>query len=345
MKITCDKIDENLTKIKQNYSNKKFRPYIDYIYFPYFKNLTSFTRIEFNFPITVLIGANGTNKSSILKALEACCPNISLGNRWFSTHIDPIRHRPNLPCFVYGYIAEKKQKEIEAQVLYAKPFRKNDPDYWETAKFTVKYKMNPLPTDPKEIVFWGLEKQRWPKIVKPKPIYITFRDSISAFDKFYYYGDSNPGKSNIKKRRQTIRSSSKTLNNVINKNIKHLEYNRRNRISENTTLDEQGLKYVSYILSTKYTEIKLVRHTFYNCEGYTCKFTRNSINYSEAFAGSGEFVVIRIVKEILEAENKTLVLLDEPEVSLHPGAQEKLLEFLCTRQISQNPYPIRLLLS
>lgn len=74
MKITCDKIDENLTKIKQNYSNKKFRPYIDYIYFPYFKNLTSFTRIEFNFPITVLIGANGTNKSSILKALEACCP-------------------------------------------------------------------------------------------------------------------------------------------------------------------------------------------------------------------------------------------------------------------------------
>ena len=328
MAISCNKINENLLKILEEKNKNKFRPYIDYIYFPHFKNLSPFTRIEFNFPITILIGTNGTNKSSILKSLEACCPGISLGNRWFSTHIDPIRHKPNLPCFVYGYMVQKGNKETEAQVLYSKPYRKGDIDYWETSKYAAKYKMTPLPIDPEEVKFWGLEKQRWSKIQKPKPIYITFRDSISAFDKFYYYGDSNPAKSSLKERRLTIRRYSNTLNKVINRRLEKLIYNKKNRVSENISLSDQGLEYVSYILDMKYTEIKLVKHTFYTCEGYTCKFIRNSINYSEAFAGSGEFVVIRIVKDILDAKPYTLVLIDEPEVSLHPGAQEKLLEFI-----------------
>lgn len=326
--ITCNNIEANLTKISQDKKREKFRPFIDYIYFPHYKNLAPFTRIDFNFPITVLIGANGTNKSSILRALEACCPNISLGNRWFSTYVDPIRHKPDLPCFVYGYTIKKDSREANAQVLYAKPYRKGDPDYWETGKFTAKYKMTPLPDDKDYIEFWGLQKLRWPKIQKPKPIYLTFRDSISAFDKFYYYGDSNPVKSNIKERRLTIRRYSRTLNNVINKGTKRLVYQKKQRINENIVLSTQALEYVSYILGTKYTEIKLVKHTFYNCEGYTCKFIRNSINYSEAFAGSGEFAVIRIVKEVLDAQSYCLVLLDEPEVSLHPGAQDKLIQFI-----------------
>jgi predicted ATPase len=326
--ISCYKIEQNLTKISEEKSKNKFRPYIEYIYFPHFKNLTPFTRIDLNFPITVLVGANGTNKSSILKALEACCPNVSLGNRWFSTHIDPIRHKPNLPCFVYGYTVEKNGIENDAQVLYVKTYRKDDPDYWETGKFTAKYQMTPLPTDSATLKFWGLDKQRWSKIKKPKPIYLTFRESISAFDKFYYYGDSNPGKFNVKERRATIRRYSRVLNDVINKGTEKLIYRQKPRVTENSSLSEQGLEYVSYILGTNYTEIKLVKHTFYNCEGYTCKFIRNSINYSEAFAGSGEYAVIRIVKEILDAKPFTLILLDEPEVSLHPGAQEKLLEFI-----------------
>jgi predicted ATPase len=328
MAISCFKIEENLQKISNEKRINRFRPYIDYIYFPHFKNLAPFTRIDFDFPITVLVGANGTNKSSILKALEACCPRISLGNRWFSTHIDPIRHRPNVPCFVYGYDAVDGSDVEHAQVLYTKYYRKDDPDYWEPAKAVAKYGMKPSPTDPAFIKKWKLSKNRWPKIPKGKPIYLTFRDSISAFDKFYYYGDSNPGKFNVKERRETIRRYSKTLNKVINTGAEKLIYRRKNRVTENKSLDQQGLEYVSYILGTKYTEIKLVQHTFYNCEGYTCKFTRNSINYSEAFAGSGEYAVIRIVKELLEAQNYTLILIDEPEVSLHPGAQEKLLEFI-----------------
>src|SRR5699024_7938024 len=50
--------------------------------------------------------------------------------------------------------------------------------------------------------------------------------------------------------------------------------------------------------------------------------------YSEANAGSGEVAVIQLVKKIEESEEYSLILLDEPEVSIHPGAQEKLKEYL-----------------
>ncbi|ARD29556.1 hypothetical protein OTEC02_12655 [Acinetobacter lactucae] len=328
-------IDQLLDSIGKAKTNNQFRPYIDYIYFPHYKNLEPFTQIDFDFPITVLIGANGTNKSSILKALEACCPRISLGNRWFSTQIDPIRHRPNVPCFVYGYEAIKGTEVTKAQVLYTKYFRNNDPDYWEPAKAVAKYNMDPVSTDPAFVKKWGLSKQRWPKIPKNKPVYLTFRDSISAFDKFYYYGDAHPGKSDIKDRRKTIRRYSRALNHVIKNNLKSHTYMKKERVKNNEILSAKGLEYVSYILATHYEEIKLVHHTFYNCEGYTCKFKRNSIEYSEAFAGSGEYAVIRIVKEILNAENFALILLDEPEVSLHPGAQEKLMEFIVEQTLAK----------
>ena len=50
--------------------------------------------------------------------------------------------------------------------------------------------------------------------------------------------------------------------------------------------------------------------------------------YSEAHAGSGEYAVIRLVDAIRNAPDCALVLLDEPEVSLHPGAQVELMKFI-----------------
>lgn len=52
------------------------------------------------------------------------------------------------------------------------------------------------------------------------------------------------------------------------------------------------------------------------------------MGYSEANAGSGEIAVVQLVRRIEKARDYSLVLLDEPEVSLHPGAQENLKEYL-----------------
>lgn len=52
------------------------------------------------------------------------------------------------------------------------------------------------------------------------------------------------------------------------------------------------------------------------------------IEYSEAFAGSGEFTAVMLVCSVLSAKDKSLILLDEPEVSLHPAAQRQVVDFL-----------------
>ena len=70
--------------------SKKLEPYIRYIRFPQYKNLAADTRVDFTYPISALVGANGTNKSSILRALYGAPGYNNLGNYWFSTSTDPI---------------------------------------------------------------------------------------------------------------------------------------------------------------------------------------------------------------------------------------------------------------
>jgi AAA domain, putative AbiEii toxin, Type IV TA system len=57
-------------------------------------------------------------------------------------------------------------------------------------------------------------------------------------------------------------------------------------------------------------------------------FRRRGIKYSEASAGSGELAIVRAVIQLLACEKNALILLDEPETSLHPGAQKNFLTFV-----------------
>src|SRR5664279_473183 len=75
----------------------KCEPFIRHIRFPRYKNLASGLTIEFNFPITALVGPNGTNKSSILVAIQGAPGNQSPGQYWFSTDIDPIEETGDVP--------------------------------------------------------------------------------------------------------------------------------------------------------------------------------------------------------------------------------------------------------
>ncbi|EET1586318.1 ATP-binding protein, partial [Escherichia coli] len=49
---------------------------------------------------------------------------------------------------------------------------------------------------------------------------------------------------------------------------------------------------------------------------------------TEAFAGSGEFAIVSLILNIYSAKPNSLILLDEPEVSLHPGAQKRMMDVL-----------------
>ena len=86
-----DEFKKNLEKISKLIKARQFRPYIDYIRFPYFKNIQQDTKIQFEFPLTVLVGKNGCGKSAVLHALYGAPEKKSVGDFWFSTNLTPSK--------------------------------------------------------------------------------------------------------------------------------------------------------------------------------------------------------------------------------------------------------------
>ena len=91
----------NLEKLTQCYKNQmtNFEPFIRKVVFHNFKNIASSQELELDFPITVLIGKNGTNKSSALLALYAIRVNTNLSDYWFGTLIDSFNTEEEFPRY------------------------------------------------------------------------------------------------------------------------------------------------------------------------------------------------------------------------------------------------------
>ena len=102
-----------------------------------------------------------------------------------------------------------------------------------------------------------------------------------------------------------------------------------NKVGNLEILSENTVKRIGKILNKEYTDIRVAEHKLYRNMG-TSVYMKNKyeMGYSEANAGSGEIAVVQLVRRIEKAKDYSLVLLDEPEVSLHPGAQENLKEYL-----------------
>ena len=134
----------------------------------------------------------------------------------------------------------------------------------------------------------------------------------------------------IETKQDFIRKYSKNLHKIISNDLLSYNLYGHERLHKNEILSEEIVKKVSNILGKNYTKIRVVEHDLYTHEFAQTIYlsSENNLNYSEAFAGSGEFAVVSLVKAIMDAPKKSLILLDEPEVSIHPGAQEKMLEFL-----------------
>ena len=60
--------EDLLLKLKNKFEQNKreYYPYIEHIRFPKYKILERNSKIEFKFPITLLVGENGANKTSFI---------------------------------------------------------------------------------------------------------------------------------------------------------------------------------------------------------------------------------------------------------------------------------------
>jgi AAA domain, putative AbiEii toxin, Type IV TA system len=331
---------KNKEALRSLLESKKLEPYIRHIRFPQYKNLAADTRVDFTFPISALVGANGTNKSSILRALYGSPGHNNLGNFWFSTSTDPIAETGEGPsCFIYGHWNNETQQVVE--VLKTRVSKEDDPDYWEPSRPIIRYGMGRMPhVAPGKQIPDGRSRTRWNAIDK-NVVYLDFRAALSAFDKFFYHGELRTKPNTEKNRKDFVRTRAKPLKRALDAGLQSLEYRRSERLRGgiNRALLPDELAEVGKILGRKYSEIKIIRHSLFNCDAFSCFMSTVGLKYTEAFAGSGEFAVVRIVTSIMEAPDQSLILLDEPEVSLHPGAQDRLLDFL-TMTVKEHKHQI-----
>jgi predicted ATPase len=312
-----NQLEDLIAKIRSAYSGGKFENFIDYIRFPFYKNFEPDSKLLLSEPITILTGMNGTGKSSILHALYGAPKGKSIEEFWFSTSVDPI-DRSDASCFIYGYRDKVKNEQLE--VLKTRIGTAKGLDYWETSRPLKKYGMKLLRGGKRSL---PLEKN---------VLYLDFRSLLSAYDKFFYFGKFKAGKK-ITSRQQYVRKYSKHLKTVLVDDIEKSVGKRR--ANKPSLLERKTLEAVCSILGKKYIDCKIIEHDLYGIEGQTVYFTTKGLNYSEAYAGRGEFAVVTLVDQILKAPPNSLVLLDEPEVSLHPGAQEKLRLFLLEQTLQR----------
>lgn len=342
-----------LKEIKAHQSKGKFSPYIDYIIFPRYRSILPNQRIDFEFPLTVLVGRNGTGKSSVLHALYGAPLNNNVSQYWFGTAVDPVEkgaieevedededgvkkklREEQKAAFWYGY----RDGKIERQAIKQRVRRENASGFeqhenWEPTRPIETYGMTPVPRE-------GKKRPRHPQI-EMSVDYLNLRFVLSAFDRCFNFWSESSRKRVLGSRRwqktrgstqpkvqDYIRSRASWLNLAFSSNgtsyIGTAEF-----AKPPEQLTQRQLSIVSRIVGKTYQSGTLLSHRIYDDSwAFSIRFVTENGEYTEAGAGSGETSVVQIVRLFESANANSLLLLDEPETSLHPGAQRELLKFV-----------------
>lgn len=229
---------ENTSTIFQLKEQNVFQKYIDFIHFPFYRNMEVNSRINFIFPLTVIVGQNGYGKRSLLHAIYGMPQRHTPYKFWFDTKVDPTEYyndKKKKHSFWYRYTKKGKTH----QVVKARIKKGNDPNYWETSR---------------SLSWAGMNVQERYSPIEKSVIYLDFREELNAFDKYFYF--SNLLNTKARNKQEDIRRRSLFLHKAFdNKNyIAKSSYERElNKPVEHLTSAE--LEAISYILERNYTEI------------------------------------------------------------------------------------------
>jgi predicted ATPase len=347
MKTAVEEIAKLISQIRGRMKGGTFRPFIKTVHFSKFKNFRNGESINFQFPLAAVVGQNGTCKTALLHALSGAPKNNSPGNWWFETEVDPIdtdQTGRNLAteqkaAFWYVYIDEDG---TERRALKTRIRRDSDPDYWEPSRPVEAYGME------------GRDRRDPP--VRMPSHYLNFKTQMNAFDRCFYFAGSNQrllkgieGSRRWQKlmagtkenRRRTpriqdyLRIRSKQLKKALVDGVE-VKIGLQRMHKKRVVLNAKELETIGQIIGRRYAFGAIIEHRFYESWGTSVYFGSGDLKYSEAFAGSGESAVARMVHAVNSAKDGSLFLLDEPETSLHPGAQVEVVKFLLQKALEKH---------
>lgn len=304
--------------------------FIRRIRFPHYRNMEADAALDFRFPISVFTGPNGCGKSSVLHALYGAPADHSVGRYWFSTDVDPIADSPDekRPSFVYEYISEEGVVQQPIKIRIQKKFpaallralnrvghtdrnKVYDPNYWEPSRPLVWAGLQPRSDGSRD------------PAVRRDVIYLHFRTQLSAFESAFY-GSGPP----TTVRREFLRVKSKYLLRAFEQRGA-LRPRGQRQSKEPVEISGELIQEVNEIVGKNYSGAQAVEHKLFGRDwGESVRFRLPDVSYSDAFAGSGEGAVFRLVRALQKAEEGALVVLDEPEISLHPEAQQRMKHLL-----------------
>jgi hypothetical protein len=222
-------------------------PYICSLRFPNYRNLRFDSELPFDFPITILLGRNGTNKSSILHALYGSPSGETIADFWFETELDAIPSERNgrKQSVVHRY-RDDTNKIVECIKARA-PRGSKDPDYWEAVKHSKVYGFN--------------DSGARISPIKLKVVHLDFRGELPAFDKYFYFPDP-------KHLEERIRSAKER--GVLRRDYRKQDYLRQRskplkKAIEKTgiLLNDDELKVLKYILERDYVSGKVLKHSLF----------------------------------------------------------------------------------
>nr|WP_297705295.1 AAA family ATPase [uncultured Butyrivibrio sp.] len=249
-----------------------------------FRNFHDKEQISLSFPLTVIVGKNGSGKTSIMRAINVLSDVESPQNDFFETALDDG-----------GF--------LNADISYT--------------------------FDDKEIRVSRIKQNKWVfdgSIDRAPITSIRTKNLIGAIEKSLLF--DNIGK------RTKIANEVEYVVKQTRKIRQSMESETQRKIE--TSLSDDEITDVNYILDTKAKQIDVIKHKFFHGTwGTSIQFYYDDYACSEYNAGDGEYKVTQIVKAINATPINGMVLIDEPEMSLHPGAQRRLTLFLLEKIIKK----------
>ncbi len=289
-----------IKKIDELYSKGIIKNQLEYLMINNFRQFGESSNVSFDHPLTILVGKNGSGKSTLLKLIMSMAKGRTPNDYFFETEWDKFKNQ-GLSEFSYK-LGDVSYKEVNTQHFSWVSFKSDE--VVSTNKEIKNYLSNNTNT------------KTFSKIVD-----IQFKSLIGSFEKNTFF-DNQTSKSDLKSKVEYAKKVTKKVQQSINTKTNN------GKKAKLTEISRDDVKTVNEILGKNYSKIKIIEHRFFSGTWGTSIIFNSGEVYSEANSGSGEFIVANVVYKLSSIQSGSILLLDEPELSLHVGAQKRLLCYI-----------------